>query len=54
MRKIILLGAAVAGLVLMNARVDARKTCTCMPQCWCQRPGLRHVRWVFPIGHKER
>ncbi len=42
------LAAAVWGLV-KEARGDLR--CTCEPDCWCKKPGLRVFRWVFPFGH---
>lgn len=26
--------------------------CGCSDDCWCQRPVLSTVRWVFPYGHR--
>jgi hypothetical protein len=53
MRKLLLLAGFVAGLAAINARIDATRHCYCQPDCWCQKPGLRHFRWMFPIGHKD-
>jgi hypothetical protein len=27
--------------------------CGCSPDCWCQRPVLSTLRWVFPYGHQD-
>nr|MBA2601691.1 hypothetical protein [Actinomycetota bacterium] len=53
MKKLLLLAAVAGGLAVVNARIDVTRQCSCQPECWCQRPGLRHFRWVFPIGHKD-
>jgi hypothetical protein len=53
MKKLLLLIGLILGLVAVNARIDATRKCSCQPDCWCQKPGLRHFRWVFPIGHKD-
>lgn len=29
-------------------------TCGCGDDCWCKRPGLSALRWVFPFGHTPR
>jgi hypothetical protein len=52
MRKLLLPAGLVAGLVAINARIDATRQCYCEPECWCQKRGLRHFRWVLPIGHR--
>lgn len=44
------LGAAVVGL--MRERLGMI-SCGCAEQCWCKRPGLGLLRWVFPRGHKS-
>lgn len=27
--------------------------CGCAEDCWCERPGLTLLRWVFPLGHRN-
>ena len=44
-------GAAARGLA-KETRGDLR--CTCEPECWCKKPGLRLFRWVFPFRHSLR
>ena len=51
MRRMLTAGVVVAGLVALNARIDATHECSCKRACWCKRPGLRHFRWLVPIGH---
>jgi hypothetical protein len=29
-------------------------TCGCSEDCWCKRPGLSALRWVFPFRHELR
>lgn len=53
MRRLALLAGLVLGLAAINARIDATRECSCQPDCWCKKPGLRHFRWVLPYGHKE-
>ena len=45
------LAAGVVGLVRERMGLIA---CDCANDCWCKRPGLSTVRWVFPRGHKSR
>lgn len=26
-------------------------TCGCAPSCWCHKPVLSTLRWVFPVAH---
>lgn len=26
--------------------------CDCSEDCWCRRPMLSVIRWVFPYGHR--
>lgn len=43
--------AAVTGLARERRGAIA---CGCHEDCWCKRPGLSLVRWVFPFGHRAR
>ncbi|MBA2726343.1 MAG: hypothetical protein H0U53_10175 [Actinobacteria bacterium] len=52
MKKLVLLTAIAGGLAAINSRIDATRQCSCPPECWCQKPGLRNFRWLVPIGHK--
>jgi hypothetical protein len=52
MRKLFVLGMAVIGVAAINALIGASRECGCQPECWCQKPGLRHFRWVLPFSHK--
>lgn len=27
-------------------------TCDCREDCWCKRPGMSLLRWVFPFSHR--
>ncbi len=54
MRKILLGVAAIGVLAFINAGVEAMRTCPCEDECWCRRPGLRHARWLVPVGHRLR
>jgi hypothetical protein len=51
MKKFLLLGGFVLGLVAVNAAIDSMRVCECPPDCWCKQ-GRRHFRWVLPLGHK--
>ena len=51
-KKLMLLAGVIAGLVAINARIDAARRCGCQPVCWCKQPGLSHFRWLLPYGHK--
>jgi hypothetical protein len=53
MKKLMWIGVILLGLVAINARVEANRECGCAPECWCKQPGLRHFRWVLPIGHES-
>jgi hypothetical protein len=53
MKKLWVLAGSVVGLAAINARIDAKRQCSCQPDCWCQQPGLRNFRWVLPFGHKD-
>jgi hypothetical protein len=50
-RLLILVGILVGSLVVVNARMEATRTCACNEGCWCKRPVLRHFRWVAPFSH---
>lgn len=52
MKKLLLLVGVGFGLATINARIDATRQCDCHPECWCKQPGVRHFRWVVPVGHK--
>ena len=52
-RTLVLFGALLAALAAVNAVIDSKRQCGCEPECWCHKPGLRHFRWVVPIGHKD-
>jgi hypothetical protein len=54
MKRFLLAGAAIGVLALINAGVDTMRTCQCEDTCWCKRPGLRHARWLVPVGHRLR
>lgn len=54
MKKLLTLGVVVGLAAAVNARIDAARDCRCDPGCWCKRPGLRHFRWLFPVGHSPR
>ena len=54
MRKLLFGVAAIGALALINAGVEAMRTCPCEADCWCRGPGLRHVRWLVPLGHRLR
>ena len=47
--KLALIFGLLAGL---NAYIDANRECQCQDDCWCKQPGLRHFRWLIPVGHK--
>lgn len=51
MKKLFLFLCFALGLAVVNALVDSTKECECRGDCWCKQPGLRHFRWVFPVGH---
>ena len=53
MKRFSLAVLVLLGLAAVNAAVDARKTCYCFGDCWCHKPGLRHFRWLVPLGHHE-
>jgi hypothetical protein len=49
---VVLYGAAA---VIGHARERAGAiACGCTEDCWCKRPGLKALRWVFPYRHKPR
>lgn len=52
MKKLLILAGLILGLAAVNARIDATTECGCQPDCWCKQPGLRHFRWILPIGHR--
>jgi hypothetical protein len=55
-RRIVLfvaLGYVVLAFVTRAQEAAGLRTCTCHPDCWCQRPGLSLFRWVFPRFHHE-
>ncbi len=45
-----LLAAAGSGL----AERFGALACGCADECWCRRPGLNRLRWVFPWHHLPR
>jgi hypothetical protein len=45
MKKFLLLGGFVLGLVAVNAAIDSMRVCECPPDCWCKQQGRRHFRW---------
>jgi hypothetical protein len=53
MKKIVMLVLVLLGVAAVNARIDASRECGCSEDCWCKQPGLRHFRWLVPLGHKE-
>ncbi len=53
MKKLLLLAVLLLGLAAINGVIDSTRQCSCQPECWCQKPGLRHFRWVFPFEHKD-
>ena len=59
MRRIILgiVGLYVlAGIVTTVAEVTGAlgRTCGCVSDCWCKRPGLNLFRWVTPKKRHHR
>lgn len=52
----VLLGLGFGYLVLAMVGLARERsgaiTCPCQPDCWCKRPGMRLLRWVFPFGHR--
>lgn len=54
MGKLFKLGLIVGLLVGINAAIEANRECRCEDDCWCKQPGLRHFRWLIPVGHKEK
>lgn len=34
------------------AEIAGLHGCGCAADCWCQRPVVSTVRWVFPYGHR--
>jgi hypothetical protein len=46
-------GYVVLGLATRGMEAAGFRTCTCYPDCWCQKPGLSLFRWVFPRFHHE-
>ena len=47
------LGYVVLAFVTRAQEAAGLRTCTCYPDCWCQKPGLSPFRWVFPRFHHE-
>jgi hypothetical protein len=45
------IGYVVFALVGRAKEAAGLLTCSCYPDCWCQRPGLSLFRWVFPRFH---
>lgn len=48
------LGLTVLVALGVNAYLDRHRECGCRDECWCQRPVLRHFRWVIPKSHQSR
>jgi hypothetical protein len=56
MRRVVLslaLGYVALAFVTRAQEAAGLRTCTCYPDCWCQKPGLSLFRWVFPRFHHE-
>lgn len=55
-RGLLTLGALyVAAALIGHARERTGViACGCREDCWCKRPGLSAVRWVFPFRHASR
>jgi len=45
------IGYVVLALVSRAKEAAGLLTCSCYPDCWCQKPGLSLFRWVFPRFH---
>jgi hypothetical protein len=50
------IASLVLGYVMLALYYRAREaagllTCDCYPDCWCRKPGLSILRWVFPRYH---
>jgi hypothetical protein len=50
------IAAVGAGYVILALAGRAKEaagllTCDCYPDCWCKKPSLSLVRWVFPRFH---
>jgi hypothetical protein len=44
----------IAALVGHAQERSGAISCGCDSGCWCKRPGLSLLRWVFPFWHKPR
>lgn len=51
MKKLFWLLLMLFGLAALNAKIESSRTCECNADCWCKQPGLRHFRWLVPVGH---
>ena len=52
MKKLFRLALLLGLLAGVNAYIDTQRECQCQEDCWCKQPGLRHFRWLLPLGHK--
>jgi hypothetical protein len=52
---ILFLGLAYTtlGLITRAQEDNGDRRCTCLPNCWCQRPLIGIYRWVFPFMHRD-
>jgi len=52
---LILTALYAAAAVIGHARERAGAiACGCSEECWCKRPGLSALRWVFPFRRTPR
>lgn len=52
MKKLVAVVGILLGVAALNAKIDSSRDCQCNADCWCKKPGLRHFRWLVPVGHK--
>ena len=54
MKRLFALIGLVLGLATLNVKIGSTRDCHCGAACWCKQQGLRHFRWLLPVGHKIR
>ena len=51
LRRLIVGYLGVAAATRLAEAVGIQR-CECSDDCWCRRPTLSALRWVFPWGHR--
>ena len=49
-------GYVLAGVITSVAEINGvlGRSCGCVPDCWCKRPGMNMFRWVTPKSFHQR